>query len=72
MSRTIARRDEVWCMSGNDCTFLLEETQLREDNYEYNTVEANTIMQIQREEKTWMNTDQAETTTVHKLEEEGL
>ena len=44
MSRTIARRDEVWCMSGNDCTFLLEETQLREDNYEYNTVEANTIM----------------------------
>jgi hypothetical protein len=57
VSRTIVRRDGAWCMSDNDYVFLLEETQLREDNCEYDIGQANTILQMQREEQQWVNTN---------------
>ena len=65
---TIARRDEAWCMSDDDYVFLLEETQLREDNCEYDIGEANTVLQMQREEQQWVDTN----TNNDEVEEEIL
>jgi hypothetical protein len=65
VSRTTARRDGAWCMSDDDYVFLLEETQLREDNCEYDIGEATTVLQMQREEQQWVNTNNDE------VEEEG-
>ena len=38
----------------SDSTFLMEEVELREDNYEYNAAEANRILQLERVEEKWM------------------
>jgi len=35
----------------------MEEVQLREDVYEYNTAEANRILQLEREEEKWMTVE---------------
>ena len=47
-------------MSDDDYIFLLEKTQLREDNCEYNIGEANTVLQMQREKQQQMNTNNDE------------
>ena len=65
VSRTTARRDGAWCISDDDYIFLLEETQLREDNCEYNIGKATTVLQMQRDEQQWVNTNNDE------VEEEG-
>ena len=43
--------DGVWCMLDADYVFLLEETHLREDVCEYDIGEANTVLQLQREDQ---------------------
>ena len=58
VSRIIANAKGGWCMSDADYIFLLEETQLQEDNCEYDIGEANTVLEQEREVQQWMNAGQ--------------
>ena len=58
VSRSIANTRGAWSMSDTDYIILLEETQLREDNCEYDIGEANTVLEQEQEVQQWMNAGQ--------------
>ena len=47
-------------MSDTDYIFLLEETQLWENNRQYNIGQANTVLEQEREVQQWTNAGQLE------------
>ena len=49
VSRSIANTRGAWSMSDTYYIFLLEETQLREGNCEYDISEVNTVLEQERE-----------------------
>ena len=51
--RERAAEDGAWRMSDSNYIFLIEENRLREDNYEYNIVEANTVLHQERINEQW-------------------
>ena len=56
-SVTRARVDGAWRISDEDHAFLMDEARVWEEHNEYDVELANEVLQQQREDEKWKNTD---------------